>query len=480
MNYLAIILEKKDHLIKKIPSLSKKQQDEIIELFNKKPQFERRINWNKLDSLSYDDFRPLLAGGEVKIKSGQAKKGVDFLESDSLHLTHKAYIPLTHQGSIYLASNAVGGSEGKWCISMKKDNRWWNDYTVYANELFIFYVTPKTKYAIELNENHSFMQYWDRFGQEELTNKTQFLSETGTRIDELISKNKSELKKAKDIIIDNLPKEVLKPDSDGNINCANANLTSLEGAPKTVAGSFYCYGNELTSLKGAPQKVGGNFSCARNKPPLTSLEGAPKEVGGDFSCAHNKPTLTSLKGAPQKVGGNFDCSDNNLTSLKGAPKTVDDGNFHCYENKLTSLEGAPQKVGGHFACGDNELRSLKGAPKEVEGNFSCYDNNLTSLEGAPQKVGGNFSCADNELTSLKGAPKTVDDGDFYCHSNELRSLEGAPKKVSGDFSCSDNNLTSLEGAPRRVGGHFACSYNTKKFTEEEVRAVCKVKGSVIL
>lgn len=89
--------------------MSKKEQDEIIELFRVKPQFEKRIDWNKLDILTYDDFRPLLMGGEVKIKRGQAKEGVDYIEIDSTHLTHKAFIPLTYEGSIYLASNAVGG-----------------------------------------------------------------------------------------------------------------------------------------------------------------------------------------------------------------------------------------------------------------------------------------------------------------------------------------------------------------------------------
>ena len=150
MNYLALVLEKKDNLIKKIPSLSKSQQDEIIELFNKKPQFEKRIDWNRLDSLSYDDFRPLLAGGEVRIKS--------------------------------------------------------------------------------------------------------------------------KLAKAEKIIEENFQKEMFKPDPNGNIDCADAYLTSLEGAPQKVGRDFYCYDNKLTSLKGAPQKVGGDFVCGDNTKKFTEEE----------------------------------------------------------------------------------------------------------------------------------------------------------------------------------------------------------------
>ena len=81
----------------------------------------------------------------------------------------------------------------------------------------------------------------------------------------------------------------------GYFNCANNQLTSLDGAPKTVNGDFYCYLNQLTSLEGAPQTVGGSFSCDKNQ--LTSLEGAPKTVNGGFFCGSNpisERTLASI------------------------------------------------------------------------------------------------------------------------------------------------------------------------------------------
>ena len=96
--------------------------------------------------------------------------------------------------------------------------------------------------------------------------------------------------------------------------------------------------------------------------------------------------------------------------------------------------------------------------KEVSGRFDCSVVKLTTLEGAPKEVGGNF----------------------YCSGNELTNLEGAPEKVGLGFMCHHNKLTSLEGAPKEVGGNFDCSYNTRRFTEEEVRAVCDVKGRVIV
>ena len=70
------------------------------------------------------------------------------------------------------------------------------------------------------------------------------------------------------------------------------------------------------------------------------------------------------------------------------------------------------------------------------------------------------------------------DGYFRCENNNLTSLQGAPKYVGGSFYCNDNKLTSLQYAPKYVGGDFWCNNNKKKFTEEEVRAVCNVKGNI--
>jgi hypothetical protein len=69
-------------------------------------------------------------------------------------------------------------------------------------------------------------------------------------------------------------------------------------------------------------------------------------------------------------------------------------------------------------------------------------------------------------------------GYFSCSNNHLVSLEGCPREVGGGFYCGNNQLVSLEGSPREVGGSFSCSNNKKKFSEEEVRKVCKVKRDI--
>ena len=135
------------------------------------------------------------------------------------------------------------------------------------------------------------------------------------------------------------------------------------------------------------------------------------------------------------------------------------------------------KVGGNFDCKTNQLKNLQGGPSSVGGRFSCVHNQLISLQGSPSSVGGGFYCGHNQLPSLQGGPSSVGK-DFDCDSNQLPSLQGSPSFVGRNFYCDHNQLASLQGCPSSVGGVFGCNDNKKKFTKEEVRAVCKVKDNI--
>ena len=137
-----------------------------------------------------------------------------------------------------------------------------------------------------------------------------------------------------------------------------------------------------------------------------------------------------------------------------------------------------------FSCrGCTSLKDLTGAPEEVGRNFNCSRcSSLESLKGAPKKVGRDFSCI--ECTSLKdltGAPEEVK-FDFTCmECTSLESLKGAPKKVGRDFYCSGcTSLKDLIGAPEKVGRDFIYNRCGKKFTEEDVRAVCDVEDEIYI
>ena len=113
------------------------------------------------------------------------------------------------------------------------------------------------------------------------------------------------------------------------------------------------------------------------------------------------------------------------------------------------------------------------------GNFDISGLGLTTLPALLKnlKIGKSFYCTNNKLTSLVGAPTSVG-GNFDCRYNKLTSLVGAPTSVGGSFYCNNNKLDSLVGAPTSVGKSFYCRDNAVKFTEEQVRAVCDVKGNI--
>ena len=95
---------------------------------------------------------------------------------------------------------------------------------------------------------------------------------------------------------------------------------------------------------------------------------------------------------------------------------------------------------------------------------------------------GNAVVKNRRLTSLTNDMFVWNNvaGWFDCRDCEkLTSLEGAPNEVGAYFSCVNcEKLTSLEGAPNVVGTRFECKNCKVKFTEDDVKAVCKVYGEI--
>ena len=492
--------EKKDHLIRRNPNLTDEQKQEIIELLRRHPSYENKIDWNKSNSLTYNDFLSVLR--PLYINDLDPRGLIEGQDYDILYESDKdkevLYSIYTYDASKILASNSVepkiwteipswcGEEEfndeahafghfdsehgdmkpgAKWCISMQTSTKYWNQYSPNFHFLFWF----RNNHRLEDNRKIAISVSKRTWEVAELYNGADNkipIAILPSYIMEIINKEKEKLKKKE---LEQKRKELLSKftlnpqtnryDYDGNlyrdelINFVSEDKDGFTINFGKITGAFDCSRLDLISLKGAPQEVGESFYCFGNK--LTSLEGAPQIVKKNFYCSYNQ--LTSLEGAPQEVGKSFECHNNQLTSLEGAPKTIGES-FYCYNNQLTSLKGAPQTVGEDFYCFNNQLTSLKGAPQIVKKNFYCSYNQLTSLEGAPQTVGGGFKCNTNKLTSLEGAPQIVNEY-FFCSENQLTSLKGAPRKVGGDFWCNYNRLTSLEGAPQIVYGDFYCSRN---------------------
>ena len=119
---------------------------------------------------------------------------------------------------------------------------------------------------------------------------------------------------------------------------------------------------------------------------------------GEFLNQYVKGTWRINSEGLVDVEGDFDCYGRGIKSLMGIRFGSVSENFHCHQNQLTSLKGAPREVGVDFYCGENQLTSLEGAPREVGRDFYCHRNQLTSLEGAPREVRGNFDCNMNPIS----------------------------------------------------------------------------------
>ena len=149
------------------------------------------------------------------------------------------------------------------------------------------------------------------------------------------------------------------------------------------------------------------------------------------------------------------------------------GSLYLDGRDFTTLEGLNvSKVDESMICTRNKLSSFIGFPKEIGKHLIIDSNAFTSLVGIP-KFGGNLICSRNKLKNLVGAPEKIN-GVLFCYSNNLESLQGCPKFIRGDFDFSYNNVSNLDYFPREVGGRIYCKVNAVQFTEDEIRAICKV------
>jgi hypothetical protein len=209
----------------------------------------------------------------------------------------------------------------------------------------------------------------------------------------------------------------------GFFKCSSNALTSLEGCPKEVGGTFDISRNfSLTSLEYSPVKVGGHYNAANCG--LLNLDHCPDIVGSNFNIAGNKK-LQNLIGGPKQIGTQsiYDASQCGLISLEGAPKEVDE--FYCSKNRLKNLIGGPVKCTA-FECDDNQLESLEGAPTEGVRFFNFSKNiKLRSLKGLPVDGNIRYDFSDTPITEK-------DINNYKSDVVAVKKLEGDAQTLYGD------------------------------------------------
>ena len=103
------LYEKKDHLIRRNPNLTDEQKQEIIELLGKHPSYENKIDWNKSNSLTYENFLSVLR--PLYINDLDPRGLIEGQDYDILYESDKdkevLYSIYTYAASKILASNSV-------------------------------------------------------------------------------------------------------------------------------------------------------------------------------------------------------------------------------------------------------------------------------------------------------------------------------------------------------------------------------------
>ena len=166
------LLEKKDHIIRRLKNLTDDEKQQVIDFFARKPNLENQINWQNRD-LTFDDFQQVMDVTKTerkrqvkKLGLGGLKSGKDYLEIEvPENFPGRGFIPLHWEASKLLASAKIGGVEGEWCTAYQKDKSYWGRYIHEDYEILIYFIMDdnRTKYAFLLDgKTHKLVEMRDK------------------------------------------------------------------------------------------------------------------------------------------------------------------------------------------------------------------------------------------------------------------------------------------------------------------------------
>ena len=69
-------------------------------------------------------------------------------------------------------------------------------------------------------------------------------------------------------------------------------------------------------------------------------------------------------------------------------------------------------------------------------------------------------------------------GSFFCNNCGLITFKGMPHTIKGILGCAGNKIKTLKYMPKEIERSLFIDRNPIKFTENEIRSLCNVKGDV--
>lgn len=141
---------KKYRFINKIKNLSKKEKISIINFFTKYPQYEKHIDWNRSQSLRYQDFEQVFKISEnSKNRTKQNTKNNPRLLFEKYNceiITHTddflLIVPNDWKCAVFFNSFNCGGEGAQWCIGDKNNTYSWYYHIKEADDIFalVFFI----------------------------------------------------------------------------------------------------------------------------------------------------------------------------------------------------------------------------------------------------------------------------------------------------------------------------------------------------
>ena len=506
------MLEKKDHIIRKMSNLTDDQKQIAIDFFAKYPSYESDIDWNRKD-LSWEDLekvinKPRNTKSQVKktIKSGieGITEGEEYLLLGSCEKRGKPvtiYQPLTWIGSRTLASNKVPpvltiknpdgtqATAAKWCVAYQKEDKHWNDYLKKGcTFLYVFGESIYTKkIAIEiqrLNGGDSnaklykiccwdagdrpyieFTILWNpsKSSFKEVVYKTVELNPEGEEagfvkampemVLDLIEVSQSNY----DLVKEKTAKEadkVIEIELRPLLDLNNYEETHVLNIPSKYATMYTSRGSDVEKYLIKDGKLRYNFGV----------------VEGDFNCANT--SLTSLEGCPTEVKRSFNISGTAITSLKGCPKKVGKNFIATNVEQLTKIDDFPEYVGNAVDLRNYTIKSIEGLYKTTIGEaLNLGGCDITSLKGVPASFNGDLVARGTSIETLEGCPEHLNSLDV-SECSSLESLKGKPRVVESyiDITECDNIVDLCEDYVTETKTVY---YEYTDIDEEEIKRAFK-------
>jgi hypothetical protein len=202
------LLEKKDHIIRRLKNLTDDEKQQVIDFFARKPNLENQINWQD-SNLTFDDFKDVMDVTKTerkrqvrKLGLGGLKSGKDYIEVDLGDSDWRGFIPLHWEASKLLASTKIGGVESKVCIAYQKDMSHWVRYLYNDYLIPIYLIDPAEdeKWTLMVSDIRGFDSIWNK--KDKSFNVNKFEKVLDTDFNSFYRKNLNTIKKARKLLDD--------------------------------------------------------------------------------------------------------------------------------------------------------------------------------------------------------------------------------------------------------------------------------------